>query len=70
MNYYPGQLRRIAEICEGLNPIDGEDVRETEAVTLGLQQRIKVVDEHGDVWGTLSDEIGGSWSFTPVDASS
>lgn len=62
MNLYPEQLRRLAEMCEALNQIDGESVPETAGVTLAFQNRIKVVDEYGTVYGYLSDEIGGAWS--------
>ncbi len=64
-NLYPEQLRRIADMCEAMNKIDGIDVPEHGGVTIGFQQNIKVVDEHGDLFGHLSDEIGGAWAFTP-----
>lgn len=64
-NLYPDQLRRIANLCDGLDKIDGVSVPETSGVTLQFQQGIKVVDEHGDVYGYLGDEVGGSWAFFP-----
>lgn len=66
-NLYPEQLKRIGDLCEALNKIDGDDVPESGGVTIGLQQKIRVVDEHGTVYGYLSDEIGGAWSFLPVE---
>ncbi len=44
--------------------IDGADVPETEGVTLMLD-RVRIIDQDGTFYGTLQDEIGGSWSFKP-----
>jgi transcription elongation GreA/GreB family factor len=65
MNYYPEQLRRIAEMCEALNKIDGED---TPADGVVLASRIEVhhPDDQKEVLGYLVDEVGGAWSFEPV----
>ena len=63
-NLYPEQLRRIAALCEGLNEVDG--IVENDDTKLGLQQHIQVMDETGQVYGSLSDEIGGAWAFTPL----
>jgi hypothetical protein len=62
---YPNQMRRIADMCDALNKIDGENVPETEGITLMLRNGIPVVDESGDVYGHLGDEVGGSWCFWP-----
>jgi hypothetical protein len=58
-------MRRIADICDAFDKIDGVEVAETGGVTLCLQNGIAVKDEHGDVYGWLGDEIGGAWSFWP-----
>jgi len=63
--YFPDQLRRIADICEGINAVDGLDAPETNGVTLMLKNGLAIVDEHGDVYGYLGDEIGGLWGFSP-----
>ena len=64
MNYYPDQLRRIADMCEALDKVDGANVPETSGITMGFKNGIPVIDtEHGDVYGYLADEVGGSWSF-------
>lgn len=66
MNYYPEQLRWLADLCEALNAfekVDGE--KDTHMM---LQQGIKIVDPQNPdfVFGTLVDEIGGEWSFLPA----
>jgi hypothetical protein len=62
MNLYPEQLRRMADICEALDKIDGADIPDSAGVTLGLKQGIPIVDEYGEVYGYVGDEVGGSWS--------
>jgi hypothetical protein len=62
---YPQQMRRIADMLDALNKIDGPSVPETEGITLMLKNGIPVVDEHGHVYGYLGDEVGGSWCFWP-----
>jgi nucleosome binding factor SPN SPT16 subunit len=63
MNYYPDQLRSVAKLIEALNVLD----REAEG-SVTLVNRIAVVDSESDeTLGYLVDEIGGSWSFLPVE---
>jgi nucleosome binding factor SPN SPT16 subunit len=63
MNYYPDQLRSIAKLIEALNVLD----REAEG-SVTLVNRIAVVDSESDeTLGYLVDEIGGAWSFLPVE---
>jgi hypothetical protein len=66
MNLYPEQLRRIANFCAGLNEVDPPDAPETAGVTLMLRNGIAVIDEDGNVYGYLADEIGGAWAFWPA----
>jgi len=63
MNYYPEQMRRIADLCEALNKVDGPDAGDT----VVFAQRLPVVhpDEPNVILGYLIDEIGGAWSFEP-----
>jgi hypothetical protein len=65
MEYYPDQLVHIAKLCEALNAID----RESGDSLVTLKNKIEVVDGDDSTLGFLVDEIGGSWSFLPVENS-
>lgn len=65
-DYYPDQLRAVAKLCELLNTFD----RESTDSSVFLKGPIVVADGNDpDVpLGVLADEIGGSWSFKPVES--
>ena len=66
MELYPDQLRRIADLCEGLDKIDGVYSPETAGVVLGFKNGIPIVDiEHGVVYGFVRNMVDGSWAFLP-----
>jgi hypothetical protein len=63
MNYYPDQLRSVVKLIEAMNALD----REAEG-SVTLASKIAVIDSESDeTLGYLVDEIGGAWSFLPVD---
>lgn len=59
---YAEELRRLAELCEGLNILDGADADDCIVLSSG----IKVTDKNGDAVGVLRDEVGGAWCFEAV----
>lgn len=65
-NYYPEQLRSIAAMCETL---DSYDKLPEAAGELAFRFRtcVPIEDNDGTLIGALVDEVGGVWSFRPVD---
>lgn len=66
--YYPGELRAIVRILETLDNLDAEGEDEKADKTVGLRASgLEVVNYDDDeVIGTVADEVGGAWSFTPA----
>lgn len=64
--YYPDQLRAFAALCEMLNEFEGK----TTDSSIFIKGPIEVCDGNDpDVpLGHLVDEIGGAWSFKPVES--
>lgn len=56
LHLYPIQMKSIARVIETLDKM----VKEEECF---LGHKLPVVDGDGAYWGTLTDEIGGSYSF-------
>jgi hypothetical protein len=68
VEYYPDQLKAFATLCETLNEFD----RQTNDSSVFLPSPIAVADGNDPdrAIGHLVDEIGGSWSFRPVEPDS
>ena len=62
MNFYPEQLRQIATYCDALSKVTDE----SKDFPIYPANGIRMVDNDGGFYGTLHDEIGGSWSFSPA----
>lgn len=68
MNFYPKTIQAIVASIEALNALDtrldeigmGDDGVPYLAV-------VKLTDRDGTDYGTLRDEIGGSWSWFPPE---
>lgn len=67
MNYYPEQLRWLADLCEVLNEFDKTHPDDLNCRML-IESGVKIIDPGAPdfVFGTLVDEIGGVWSFLPA----
>lgn len=63
MNYYPEQLRAIADICDAISAHPGKHIR----VSLGSAVIIYDPDDKTTAVGHIEDEDGTeTWSFVPV----
>lgn len=68
MNFYPDQLRRIADILDAFDQIDGAEAPVSSGSTIGLPVAVALSDEHGQAFGRCVDEIGGAWSWYPPES--
>ena len=57
---FPNELRRLADLCDGLNKLDGAGSPDCVKFAAGLT----VTDRDGDTRGQLRDNVGGAWCFT------
>lgn len=66
--FYPGELRAIVRILDALDNLDAEGDDPKADKSVGLRATgLEVVNYDDDkVIGTVIDEIGGAWSFTPA----
>lgn len=60
MNYDPEHLHQIAAYCEALDAVDAN-----KTAPIFPRNGIVMTDGDGVIYGTLHDEVGGAWSFTP-----
>ncbi len=65
INVYPDQLRQILAYIEALDGVDKQLIENRPDYPIG-PKRIELhgYEDEAD-WGTLQDEIGGAWSWTP-----
>lgn len=68
INVYPDQLRQILAYIEALDAVDKQFIENRPDFPIGP----KPIQLHGyedeSEWGTLRDEIGGAWSWTPPES--
>lgn len=55
-------LEQLQEIIKALNSIDVDTPREP-GMSLMLGNKLPLVNDENDLYGFVSDEVGGSWSF-------
>lgn len=68
MNFYPEQVQAILIYIRHLNAAE-KDTESFEGDCIPFMSAIKLIDRDGTDYGELRDEIGGSWSWFPPEAS-
>lgn len=67
-SFYPGELRSIVRILEGLDTLDAGPVDPKADQAVQLKSGLEIINADDDVTiGKVVDEVGGAWSFVPVE---
>jgi hypothetical protein len=67
MNFYPETIQAVVAAINALNELDKKLDEISTDDGMPYLAAVKLTDSHGTDFGTLRDEIGGSWSWFPPE---